>query len=57
MLVKVKNLQNSGHPECRGQYAGRIGLVVQVLTSCKSVRFCTGETVKFYHQHLQTVNQ
>ena len=51
MLVKVKEeLKNS---EARGKWAGRTGLVVKTLTSCKSVRFATGETVKFYHQHLQ----
>ena len=54
MLVKViEDLKDS---EARGAYAGRIGLVVQTLSSCKAVRFCTGETVKFYHQHLQTLN-
>ena len=51
MLVKVKEeLKNS---EARGKWAGRTGLVVKTLTSCKAVRFATGETVKFYHQHLQ----
>lgn len=51
MLVKViEDLKDS---EARGSYAGRIGLVVQTLSSCKAVRFCTGETIKFYHQHLQ----
>ncbi len=55
MLVKVKEeLKNS---EARGQWAGRTGLVVKVLKSCKAVRFCSGETVKFYHQHLETINQ
>ncbi len=55
MLVKVKEeLKNS---EARGKWAGRTGLVVKTLTSCKAVRFATGETVKFYHQHLQTINQ
>ena len=51
MLVKVKEeLKDS---EARGEYAGRIGLVIKTLKSCKVVRFSTGETVKFYHQHLQ----
>ena len=55
MLVKVKEeLKNS---EARGKWAGRTGLVVKVLTSCKAVRFANGETVKFYHQHLETINQ
>ena len=51
MLVKVKEeLKGS---KARGIYAGRVGKVVKTLTSCKEVRFSTGETVKFYHQHLQ----
>ena len=55
MLVKVKEeLKDS---EARGKWAGRTGLVVKILTSCKAVQFDTGETVKFYHQHLQPINQ
>ena len=51
MPVKVKEELKSS--EARGIYAGRVGLVVKTLKSCKAVRFPTGETVKFYHQHLQ----